>query len=357
MGKTRVALIFGGVSSEHEISCLSASAIFDNLSPEQYEVFKIGITKKGRWLLYPGGTEKMRDCTWHDSPDCAPAFISPDRTSRGIVTSHGSAFDVIKIDVAFPVLHGRNGEDGTIQGLFELAGIPFVGCGVRASAACMDKALANAVFDAAGFAQTPWLSAGLSDIEEFDHLLAAIDAKMHYPIFVKPAVGGSSVGITKVKNPADLRDALMLAAANDSTVVLEQAINGMEVECAVLGNSDMITTYPGEIVPCNEIYDYEAKYQSGNASQLHIPARLGEGKLAEVRDIAARAYKTMRCEGMARVDFFVEHGTGRVLLNEINTIPGFTEISMYPKLLEHEGIPFPEICDRLISLAFEEAGL
>ena len=357
MAKTRVALIFGGVSSEYEISCISGAAICDNLSPDKYEVFKIGITQKGRWLLYPGGTDAMRNGTWHESADCAPAFISPDRTSRGIVTSHGDAFDVVKIDVAFPALHGRNGEDGTIQGLFELAGIPYVGCGVLASAACMDKALANAMFDACGIVQTPWLTASVDDITDTEQLEAAIEEEIGYPLFVKPSVGGSSVGITKVKRPEDLQDALLLAAAHDTKILLERAVDGMEVECAVLGNRELQVTYPGEIVPCNEIYDYEAKYKSGSASKLYIPARLPQEKLAEVRDIAERAYRAMGCEGMARVDFFVESGTGRVLLNEINTIPGFTTISMYPKLMEHAGVPFPDLCDRLVELAFEEAGL
>ncbi len=355
MAKTRVALIFGGASSEHEISCVSAAAIAGHLDPDKYEVYKLGITKRGRWMLYPGGVEGMCDAVWHENPDNTPAFISPDSTTHGIVTNHEGKFDVIKIDVAVPVLHGRNGEDGTIQGLLELADIPYVGCGVLASAACMDKAFANLAFDMAGIPHTPWLAADRRDIDDFDALLFRLSERMTFPLFVKPAVGGSSIGISKVKNPADLRAAVQLASAHDNKIVFEQAVVGQEVECAVLGNHDPIATLPGEIVSCNEIYDYEAKYQSGDASELRLPAPLAEEKLKEIRALALRAYKAMGCEGLARVDFFVEEGTGRVLLNEVNTMPGFTAISMYPKLWEMTGLSFANLCDRLVALALERA--
>lgn len=355
MSKQRVALLFGGVSSEHEVSCRSAAFVAENLNPEKYEVYKLGITKKGRWLLYPGGTDRMRDYSWDKFPDCVPAAISADRTTRGILANHGSNLDVIKVDVAFPVLHGRNGEDGTVQGLLELAGIPYVGCDVLTSAACMDKSAANQMFDAFGIPHTPWLAARRDELDDFDSLLFRLRDTLHFPLFVKPAVGGSSVGVTKVKNDAELRAAMQLAGTHDKKIVFEQAVNGQEVECALLGNSLPIASLPGEIVSCNEIYDYEAKYQSGDASKLYLPANLSEEKQQEVRELALKAYKAMGCTGLARIDFFVEHATGRVLINEINTMPGFTSISMYPKLMAMTGIEAPELCDRLLLFALERA--
>lgn len=355
LAKMRVAVIFGGASSEHDISCISASAVAEALDADKYEVYKIGITQRGRWLLYPGGTEGMCTPDWHENPDVVPAILSPDRTTRGIITSIGGSFDVIKIDLAFPVLHGRNGEDGTVQGLLEMAGIPYVGCGVLASAACMDKAFANRIFDATGIAHTPWLVADRRDLFEFDQLLFKISEKLSFPLFVKPAVGGSSIGITKVKDSAELRAAVQLASAHDNKILFEQAVVGREVECAVLGNHDPDATLPGEVVSCNEIYDYEAKYRSDGGSKLHLPAPLGEEKLKEVRAMALRAYEALGCEGLSRVDFFVEEGSERVLLNEINTMPGFTSISMYSKLWEMTGLAFPDLCDRLVALALERA--
>ncbi len=353
MAKTRVALIFGGVSSEHEISCISAAAIAEQLDADEYEIYKIGITKKGRWLLFPGAAERIADGSWEQSPDCVPATLSPDRTTRGIITNHQGVYDVVKIDVVFPVLHGRNGEDGTIQGLLELSGIPYVGCDVLSSAACMDKSIANQIFDSNGLAQAKWLSFRRRELPDFDDIAKEVVAKMEFPIFVKPAVGGSSVGITKVKNADELQAAMQLACTHDDTIVFEEGVVGQEVECAVLGNKQLTVSLPGEIVSCNEIYDYEAKYQSGDASQQYLPARLSEEKLNEVRDMAKKTYEAMGCTGLARIDFFVEEDTERVLINEVNTMPGFTTISMYPKLMEMTGIPFSQLCDRLIALALE----
>lgn len=355
LAKIRVAVLFGGVSSEHEVSRISAAAVADSLDPDKYEVLKIGITKKGRWLLYPGPTDKMQDGSWERFPDCAPAFISPDRPTRGIVYNHNGVFDTLKLDVIFPVLHGRNGEDGTVQGLFELSGIPYVGCGILASAMCMDKSVTNQVFDTVGIPHTPWLAMHRDETGDMDEVLRRVGEKLAYPVFVKPAVGGSSVGVTKVKRPEDLHKAVLLATAHDQKILFEQGVTGKEVESAVLGNRDPFATLPGEIEPCNEIYDYEAKYQSGDASKLHLPARLPQQKLEEVRQLAVQAFCALNCSGLARVDFFVEEGTERVLINEINTLPGFTSISMYAKLMEMSGVSFTELLDKLITLAFERA--
>lgn len=355
MAKMRVAIVFGGMSGEHEISCISGAAIADNIDTDKYEVFKLGITKKGRWLLYPGGTDKMRDGSWDTFPDCVPAFISPDATTRGMVLSHDGSFDVVKLDMVFPALHGKFGEDGTVQGLFELAGLPYVGCGVLASALCLDKQFANQIFDFRGIPHTPWMCVEKEDLSDIDGVLFRLRGKMDFPIFAKPAGGGSSLGVTKAHNEAELRTAIQTALAHDSKVLLEQGVEGQEVECAVIGNADPCSTLPGEIVSCKEIYDYEAKYQSGNASRLILPAALPKEKLEEVRQMALRAYAALGCTGLARADFFVERGTGRVLISELNTMPGFTTISMYPKLMEKDGISFTTLIDRLIGYALERA--
>ncbi len=355
MSKTRVAVLFGGVSSEYEISCISGAAIAEHLSEELYEVYKIGITKKGRWLLYPGNTAEMRSAEWDKHPDNVPAVISPDRVTHGLLVSHSGNLDFVKLDVVIPALHGRNGEDGTVQGILELAGIPYVGCDVLCSATCMDKATAIRLFEAAGIAHTPWVAVLRSELRDFELFLETLLKTLQFPIYVKPSVGGSSVGITKAKTPEELQTAIKVASAHDRVLLFEQAVSGSEVECAVLGNEVLTVSVPGEIRSCNESYDYEAKYQSGNASKLLIPAPLSEEKSKEVQALAQKAYKALGCTGLARVDFFIEAETGRVLLNEINTMPGFTTISMYPKLMEHSGLSFGELCHRLVQHALEKA--
>ncbi len=355
MAKLRVALLFGGVSSEHEISCISAAAIAQNLSEDLYEVYKVGITKRGRWLLYPGGLAEMRSAEWDKNPDNVPAILSPDRVTHGLVISYEGGFDTAKIDVVFPALHGRNGEDGTVQGLLELAGIPYVGCDVLASAACMDKVTANRLFEAAGLPHTPWMALPRHEVGDFEQLLFRLREKLEFPIFVKPSVSGSSIGISKVKDPEELAAAVKLASAHDSLLLFEQGVVGQELECAVLGDRAPLVSAPGEICSCNEAYDYEAKYQSGDASKLFIPARIPPEKAEELREMAARAYRALGCTGLARVDFFLRESDGAVLLNEINTMPGFTAISMYPKLMEHSGLSFATLCSQLIQLALERA--
>ena len=252
-----------------------------------------------------------------------------------------------------PVLHGLWGEDGTVQGLLELAGIPYVGCGVLASAVCMDKAVANALFEANGVPHTKWVAANRWEIEsDLEGVCDGVEQKLGWPVFVKPANAGSSVGISKVSSREELKKAIDLALENDRKVVFEAFVDGQEVECAVIGSDPAVATRPGEILAGAEFYTYDDKYKNG-VSQTVIPAHLPEAKLDEVKTYAAMAYTALNCEGLARCDFFVEHGTGRVLINEINTFPGFTSISMYPKLMEHEGLPVPQLIDRLIALALE----
>lgn len=350
--KTKVLVLFGGVSSEHDISLISARSVITNIPREKYDVLKIGITKEGVWLLYKGDAENLPGGKWlEDKDNLERCAVSPDREHHGII--HIETGEIEYIDVVFPVLHGKNGEDGTVQGLLELSGIPFVGCRTASSAVCMDKSLTNAVCDFAGIAQAKWISFDRYDYRtDRRELLDAAVSRLGFPIFVKPANAGSSVGISKASDRSSLEKACELAFGFDDKIVLEEGIDGDEVECAVLGNDEPIASVVGEIVPVNEFYDYNAKYSDGT-TELYIPARISDKKSAEIRRQAVRVFKALGCSGFSRVDFFIRHSDGAVMLNEINTIPGFTSISMYPKLFEASGISYAELTDRLCRLAIE----
>ena len=352
--KMCVALLFGGMSSEHEVSCVSVGNFVRNIDRSKYEVLTVGITKEGRWLYTEATAEQMADGSWEELPGNMPCVISPDRADHGMIlfTPDGRV-EKMHLDVVIPVLHGLWGEDGTVQGLLELAGIAYVGCGVLASSVCMDKAVANALFEANGVPHTKWVAANRWEIEkDLEGVCAGVEEKLGWPVFVKPANAGSSVGISKVSSQEELKAAIGLALENDRKVVFEAFVDGQEVECAVIGSDPAVATRPGEILAGAEFYTYDDKYKNG-VSQTVIPAHLPEAKLDEVKTYAAMAYTALNCEGLARCDFFVEKNTGRVLINEINTFPGFTSISMYPKLMEHEGLPVPQLIDRLIALAVE----
>lgn len=352
--KMCVALLFGGMSSEHEVSCVSVGNFVRNIDRSKYEVLTVGITKEGRWLYTEATAEQMADGSWEELPGNMPCVISPDRADHGMIlfTPDGRV-EKMHLDVVIPVLHGLWGEDGTVQGLLELAGIAYVGCGVLASSVCMDKAVANALFEANGVPHTKWVAANRWEIEkDLEGVCAGVEQKLGWPVFVKPANAGSSVGISKVSSQEELKAAIALALENDRKVVFEAFVDGQEVECAVIGSDPAVATRPGEILAGAEFYTYDDKYKNG-VSQTVIPAHLPEAKLDEVKTYAAMAYTALNCEGLARCDFFVEKNTGRVLINEINTFPGFTVISMYPKLMEHEGLPVPQLIDRLIALAVE----
>lgn len=352
--KMCVVLLFGGMSSEHEVSRVSVGNFVNNIDREKYEVLTVGITKEGRWLYTEATAAQMADGSWEELAGNMACVISPDRADHGMIlfTPEGHV-EKVHVDVVIPVLHGLWGEDGTVQGLLELAGIPYVGCGVLASAVCMDKAVANALFEANGVPHTKWLAADRWEIEsDLEGVCEGVEKKLGWPVFVKPANAGSSVGISKVSSRDELKKAIDLALENDRKVVFEAFVDGQEVECAVIGSDPAVATRPGEILAGAEFYTYDDKYKNG-VSQTVIPAHLPEAKLDEVKTYAAMAYTALGCEGLARCDFFVEKDTGRVLINEINTFPGFTPISMYPKLMEHEGIPVPALIDRLIALALE----
>ena len=353
--KKTVCVIFGGASSEYEVSLMSSASIIRNLDTEKFDILTLGITKDGRWLLYSGAVENIENNTWMNSETARPAFISPDKATNGLVVLNADgSYTVLKVDVLFPVLHGKNGEDGTIQGLFKLSGIPYVGCGTLASAVCMDKAVTHTLLSAANIEQAHYLwfyaDRYFADGEKIRNKIAA---RLNFPVFVKPANAGSSVGVSKVTAPEKLDAAIRLAAENDTKVVVEEGIVGQEVECAVLGNSKPIASVPGEILPANEFYDYEAKYFDDN-SKLCIPAQLDNTTTETLRSTAVKAFRLLGCSGLSRVDFFVRRSDNAVLLNELNTLPGFTAISMYPKLFDAAGIGYGELLDRLISLALEK---
>lgn len=352
MAKIKVAVLFGGVSNEHDISLISATNIINAIPSDKYEVIPIGITKKGRWLFYPGDVNLIAGGNWDANPDCVPAVILPDPMYKGIVKILDGTYSITKIDVVFPALHGRNGEDGRIQGLLEMSGIPYVGCGCLSSAACMDKAITHTILEANGVNMARWRSITSSQLNKLDEICENIAAELDYPLFVKPANSGSSVGVNRADSFEELRDAVKLAFAHDSKVIIEEYIKGRELECAVFGDKNIFASDVGEINSCNEFYDYDAKYILGTSS-LSIPADIPAESSKEIRETALKAFRAMECRGLSRIDFFLKED-GTVILNEINTLPGFTPISMYPKLMEHLGIPQPELLDRLIKLCLDD---
>ncbi len=354
MAKQKIAVLFGGVSSEHDISLLSAYSVLTHIPEEKYDVLCVGITKKGHWMYYPGEYEYIKTGEWENDPDCCTAILSPDAVHQGIVILGNDGAYVRKVDAVFPVLHGMNGEDGSVQGLCQLSGIPFVGCDMTSSAVCMDKALTHTVLDSAGIKTAKYLAIRRSTLDDIERVCGEIEEKLGYPVFVKPASAGSSVGVSRAADRDALKEGLKVAFAHGPKVVVEHEIVGKEVECAILGNgSRLIASVPGQITPAEEFYDFDAKYTLGT-SVLDIPAKISEEQMNTLREIAKKAYTACGCSGFSRVDFFVTDTD--IILNEINTIPGFTSISMYPKLMENMGITYSALLDRLIQLAIERVG-
>jgi D-alanine-D-alanine ligase len=339
MKKIRVGVIFGGRSGEHEVSLRSAESILKAIDRQKYDVVPIGITHEGRWLASKNAlamlpaTEQIQKVLTDGEPITLPAEPMP----KGIV------------DVIFPIVHGTYGEDGTIQGLLELANVAYVGAGVLGSAVGMDKDVMKRLLRDGGLPIVDYWTVRKHDVDSF---LKAHIGNLPYPVFVKPANLGSSVGITKVHAAEELPAALQTAAEYDRKIVVEQGVDAREIELSVLGNDDPIASVPGEIIPAHEFYDYNAKYVNEN-SRLLIPAPLSENQKNDAQRLAIAAFKALECSGMARVDLFLEKPTGKFYVNEINTLPGFTSISMYPKMWEASGIPYPELIDRLITLAIE----
>ena len=353
MKKLSVCVLFGGVSPEHEVSLRSAEYVLNTIDKEKYNVFPVGITKDGDWVLFAGTDySKLPAGTWQDQEGNRRAAISPIR-GQGLLSFENDCAVRERIDVVFPVLHGENGEDGSIQGLLQIAGIPYVGPGVASSAVCMDKTLTKLVAELAGVRQAAWQLVTRSTFaRNAQGIMDAVEGQFAYPVFVKPAGTGSSVGVSKAKDRAALEEAIVEALKFDNKVLVEEFISGREVEVAVLGNETPMASIPGEIESGADFYDYDAKYIT-DTSTAHIPARISEETAELVRETAVKVYESMGCKGLSRVDFFVTYEGGEVVFNEINTLPGFTSISMYPKLFEASGIPGRDLIDKLIELAVE----
>ncbi|HWQ46302.1 MAG TPA: D-alanine--D-alanine ligase family protein [Longilinea sp.] len=350
-GKIRIGVLFGGRSGEHEVSLMSARSVLSVLNPEKYIVTEIGITHDGRWLsgdhpleaFEKGDTKRLFPVTLRHEPG--------DHTLYALRSDRLEAF--AELDIIFPVLHGTFGEDGTLQGLLEMADMAYVGAGVLGSSVGMDKSIFKDIMRTHGIPVVPSIIVNRADItSDMAKTIAAAEALSTYPIFVKPANLGSSVGITKCRNRSDLGEGLMEACRFDRRILIEHGLNAREIEVSVLGNDDPKASIPGEIIPGGDFYDYTAKYMD-ESSQLLIPAPITDAQADLVRKLAVNAYVAADVAGMARVDFLLDKDTGEVYLNEVNTIPGFTKISMYPKLWEATGLPYSELVDRLVALGLE----
>jgi len=350
MEKKKVAIIFGGCSTEYEVSLQSAYAVITNINKQRYDTVLLGITREGNWFRYIGDTEKIPANTWHLEKDhCIPAAISPSRDIHGIIEFYDDELKFTRIDIAFPMLHGKNGEDGTLQGLIELAGIPLVGCNSLSSALCMDKDRAHKLAELAGV-KTPSsvvFSGSLSD-----QLIFEKTSHLAYPLFVKPVKAGSSFGITKVYKKEQLPEAVKNAFQHDNQVIIEENVEGFEVGCAVLGNKELIIGEVDEIELTEGFFDYTEKYTL-KSSRIHMPARINAELKDKIKKTAVSIYRALGCTGFARVDMFIAE-KGEIVFNEVNTIPGFTSHSRYPNMMKGIGLQFDEIVDKLIQLGLEE---
>lgn len=348
MSKKKIAVLFGGQSSEHEVSCRSVVTIINSINKEHYDIFILGITKDGQWLKIDSVDDIIND-TWRESK--ITAVLSPDAGQRGILILDGNQVELQKIDVIFPVLHGKNGEDGTVQGLMELAKIPYVGCDVLASAVSMDKLYTKIIADTLNISQADYVGVRKEELRDMQEVISRIEGKLSYPVFVKPSNAGSSRGVSKAHNRGELEEGLMLAAEHDRKILIEETIIGREIECAILGGREPKASGIGEILAAADFYDYEAKYHNAESKTVispDLPREITE----EIRKTALKVFQAVDGFGLARVDFFLEKDTNRVVFNEINTLPGFTNISMYPMLWEEKGISRKELVEKLIQSAF-----
>lgn len=349
MKKQNIVVIFGGQSSEHEVSCMSVQTILKNINDETYEKYIVGITKEGKWLFVDSMEQIVND-TWRESKKCA--ILSPDATKKELLIEEDGAYHSVKVDVAFPVLHGLHGEDGTIQGLFELAEIPYVGCGVVASAVSMDKFHTKVIVDTLGIRQAKWVPVRRSEMHDMEAVVKKVEDVLSYPVFVKPANAGSSQGVSKAENKEQLMKSIELAGEHDSKILVEETIIGREIECAVLGGEELKASGVGEVLAAAEFYDYEAKYFNAE-SKTNTRPEFPEGKEDEVRRDALKIFEAVDGYGLARVDFFLEKDTNEVVFNELNTLPGFTSISMYPMLWAEKGMETSQLVEKLIQLAYK----
>ena len=345
MEKKIIAVLFGGNSSEYEVSLQSASSVLENINREKYEVVQIGITRQGEWFHYKGETNKIKDNTWsEDTDNLCPVVVSQNPAVSGMIELGRMENKVIKLDLVFPVLHGKNGEDGTVQGVFELANIPVVGCGTLSSALCMDKDMAHKLVCSAGISVPKSVTIEQSMMTELNKLTE----DLRYPLFVKPVRAGSSFGITKIYKVDDLDVAVKLAFEHDDKVIIEENIDGFEVGCAILGKEELIVGRVDEIELTEGFFDYTEKYTL-RSSKIHMPARIDAQSEKRVQETAIEIYRTLGCTGFARVDMFYTP-SGEIVFNEVNTIPGFTSHSRYPNMMKGIGISFAEMLDKLIGL-------
>lgn len=346
MQKKRIAVIFGGNSTEYEVSLQSALSVFENINTDKYEILPVGITRNGEWYLYGGTRDKISDNTWWaDSENLTPVVVSPNRSVHGFLELTSGKFCEKRVDLAFPVLHGKNGEDGTVQGLFELAGIPVVGCGTLSSALCMDKGRAHKLVRLAGIdvpRSVTFLRSGR------DAAVKEIETKLNYPLFVKPVRAGSSFGITKVMEPQGLDAAIELAFAHDEEVIVEEMIEGFEVGCAVLGIGELTVGRVDEIELSDGFFDYSEKYTL-KSSKIYVPARIEPIAEQRIQEAAVTIYRVLGCSGFARVDMFYTP-SGKIVFNEVNTIPGLTSHSRFPNMMKGIGLSFGALLDMLIGL-------
>ncbi len=353
MAKIKAAVIFGGVSREHELSLASAAEVIRNIPEDKYEVICIGITKKGRWLYYPGDPDAIADGSWDSNPDCTSAIISPDPLHRGIITIENGETSIKKIDVVFPLLQGKRGADGTLQGLLDMSGIPYAGCGLLAAASCMDKSHTHMVLDDYGIETAEWKLLTQRELNDIDKCCNDIAGEMGFPLVVKPANSGSSVGVNIAENMEQLETAVKIAFSTDNKVVVEKYIKGRKLEAAVYGYDVPVSSYIGEIFSEGKVYD-PSDFSTSSGDDLKIPADLPAETQAMIRETAVKAFKALGCKGFARVDFFLTDD-GRLLLNKIGTAPGMRRKSVYPKLMENLGMELPELIDMLLESAIENA--
>lgn len=352
MKKLTVGVLFGGVSNEYEVSLSSASSVIQHINREQYNVVMIGITKDGRWFRYYGDIVSIKEDCWSEHPSCIPVQLSPDRSMKGLIELVNTEFRFTPLDVVFPVLHGINGEDGTVQGLLQLANIPFVGCDLLSSALCMDKPLSKIVTKEAGIPVPSFIIAIKGELE-VDLIMKS--ERLGYPLYVKPARSGSSIGISKAYNRDELIEGLKEAWEHDNKIIVESHVDGIELGCAVLGNRELIIGSIDEISLSGEFFDNIEKYTL-SSSTIHMPARITTEKEIEAKDVALRIYRLFGCSGLARIDLFLTPD-GTLLFNEVNTLPGFTATSRYPNMMRGAGIEFTNLLDRLIQTALEREGI
>lgn len=348
--KKNLLILFGGESSEHEVSLISSSNVLNAIDKEIYDITTIGITKDGRWLLYEGEYDKIKDGSWTDEAS-KKAIISPCKSQGGIVILGENGWEERKIDVCFPVLHGKNGEDGTVQALLKLAGIKFVGCEMLGSAVAMDKIMTKIILEKNNIPQTPYVYFKKHNLDKLDTYIEKIENELGYPCFVKPVNAGSSVGASKAGNRDELIKAIDEAIIHDDKVMVEKFINCREIEVAVMGNTSVKIAGPGEIVSESEFYDYDTKYISNSGVSYNIPAHISEEQTKLIKEYAISAFDVLDLKGLSRIDFFIDKDNGDIYLNEVNTIPGFTNISMFPKMFMSSGVSYTKLVSELLELA------